>query len=144
MVHDRPQSKPSPLELERIAKEWMDRIWLKHDLEAIDELHALGFIDRSSAGRDTNNEAYKSGIVELYQAFPDFHAQTDDLVSDLISGKIAIRWSATGTHSADFFGVPATGKRIKFTGIEILRIENDRIVERWGEWDGMGILEQLK
>jgi steroid delta-isomerase-like uncharacterized protein len=141
---DRPPTKPPPQELERIAEEWMERIWRRHDLEAIDQLHAPDFIDRSSAGRNTDNEAYKAGIADLYVAFPDFFAQTHDLMPNPTSGKIAIRWSATGTHSATFFGIPASGKQIKFTGIEILHIQNNRIIERWGEWDGLAILNQLK
>jgi len=130
-------------EIKLVAEEWMERVWQRHDLDAIDELHASDFIDHSAADRETNNAAYRTGIAELYVAFPDFYARTDDLVPDPTSGKIAIRWSATGTHSAAFFGIPATGKQIKFAGIEILRIENGRIAERWGEWDGISILKQL-
>ena len=122
----------------------MERVWRRHDLEAIDQLHASDFIDRSSSGRSTDNDAYKATIADLYVAFPDFFAQTDDLVPDPTSGKIAIRWSAIGTHSATFFNIPASGKQIKFTGIEILHIQNNRIIERWGEWDGLAILNQLK
>jgi predicted ester cyclase len=122
----------------------MERVWQKHDIDAIDILHSPDFIDCSPSGRNTDNIAYKTGVTELFKAFPDFFARTDDLVIDPISGKVAIRWCATGTHSAEFFGIPATGKKIKFNGIEILRIESDRIVERWGEWDGISIWEQLK
>jgi hypothetical protein len=31
-----------------------------------------------------------------------------------------------------------------FRGIEILEIAGDKVSQRWGEWDGMGILEQLE
>ncbi len=69
---------------------------------------------------------------------------TSDLVIDPAAGKVAIRWTATGSHSAPFLGVSATGKQITFHGIEIIRIVHNRIVERWGEWDGIGLLEQLR
>ncbi len=39
--------------------------------------------------------------------------------------------------------VPATGKKMNFRGIEILIIKENKIVERWGEWDGINVLEQL-
>jgi steroid delta-isomerase-like uncharacterized protein len=144
MAPDRLPVRQSTETLKEIANEWMERVWQRHDLDAIDVLHASDFIDRSPAGRNSDNTAYKAGVSELFASFPDFYAHTDDLVPDPTAGKIAIRWSATGTHVKDFFGIPATGKRIRFSGIEILRIENNRIAERWGEWDGIAIWEQLK
>jgi predicted ester cyclase len=32
---------------------------------------------------------------------------------------------------------------MRFAGIEIIRVAEGRIVERWGEWDGMDLLLQL-
>jgi predicted ester cyclase len=57
--------------------------------------------------------------------------------------RLAIRWSATGTHRGSFFGVAPTGRRVTFHGIEIVRIADGRIAERWGEWNGEEIREQL-
>lgn len=129
--------------LKEIVDRWMDEIWQKRNVDAVDELHASDFVDRSPAGRSPDNRGFKEGLVRLYQAFPDFYATTDDLVIDASEGKVALRWSAVGTHKREYMGVPPTGKRVTFRGIEILRIENGRIVERWGEWDGIDLLEQL-
>lgn len=67
----------------------------------------------------------------------------EDIVIDTKSQKIAIRWSATGTHRGKFLGVPATGRKIRFAGIEIIEIGNGQVIARWGEWDGLDIREQL-
>jgi len=40
-------------------------------------------------------------------------------------------------------GIPATGKRVEFTGIHIARIADGKIVEHWGEEDGVSLLTQL-
>ena len=40
-------------------------------------------------------------------------------------------------------GVPGTGRTIRLQGINIFRIENDKIVERWGRLDEMGLQRQL-
>ena len=140
---DQPHSAPTAEQLRAIAERWMERIWRQRQLDAIDELHAPDFVDRSPAGRDSGNAPYKAGIAELYGAFPDFEGVTEDLVIDPATGKVAIRWTATGTHTAPYLSVAATGKQISFTGIEIIRVVEDRIVERWGEWDGIALLEQL-
>lgn len=137
------QAPSSAESLRAVAGQWMDLVWQQRQIDAIDRLHAPDFVDHSPSGRATNNAAYKAGIAALYQAFPDWEATTDDLVVDTSTSTVAIRWTATGTHSAPFLGVPATGRSITFVGIEIVRIANGRITERWGEWDALALLEQL-
>jgi steroid delta-isomerase-like uncharacterized protein len=129
--------------LEAIACRWMEEGWQRGRADVVDELHAPQFIDHDSAGRTPDREGFKEGIIQLYAAFPDFHAVIEDLVVDTGPGKVAVRWTATGTHGGAFLGVPPTGKRIAFRGIEIVRIAGGLIVERWGEWNGIDLLEQL-
>jgi steroid delta-isomerase-like uncharacterized protein len=125
------------------AVAWMTRVWRDHDLDAIDELHGPGFVDRSPAGRGGDLAAYRAGVADLFAAFPDFAATIDGVVIDEVAGEVAIRWSATGTHASEFLGAVSTGRSIVFRGIEIVRVEDGRIVERWGEWDGLDLVEQL-
>jgi steroid delta-isomerase-like uncharacterized protein len=136
-------TEPALERLSAIAHRWIDEGWHKGNADIIDELHAAHFVDRAAAGRTPDRVGFKEGIVELYAAFPDFHAVIEDLVIDTTAGKVAVRWSATGTHRGVCLGILPTGRRISFRGIEIIRIENERIVERWGEWDGIDLLQQL-
>ena len=130
--------------IEAVADRWMKEVWQQRNIEAVDELHAPHFVDHSSAGRAADNQGYKKGLEELFRAFPDFLAKTEDLIVDADKGKAVIRWSATGTHQENFMDVPPTGKRIAFRGIEILKIEENLITDRWGEWDGIDLMEQLR
>jgi steroid delta-isomerase-like uncharacterized protein len=140
-----PTHPPSPeyAALAAVAADWMDRVWRRRDLAALSELHAPDFRDRSSAGRDAGLAAYEAGVAELFAAFPDFETVTDDLVVDTATATVAIRWTAAGTHAGSFLGAAPTGRRITFRGIEIIRIAGGRITERWGEWDGLDLLDQL-
>jgi steroid delta-isomerase-like uncharacterized protein len=126
-----------------IARRWMIEVWQRGNVAAVDDLHAPDFVDSSPAGRAADREGYKAGVAELYAAFPDFCAAVDDLIVDAAAGRVAIRWTASGTHQGAFLGAPPTGRRITFRGIDILRIEGGQIVERWGEWDGIDLLHQL-
>ena len=40
-------------------------------------------------------------------------------------------------------GARPTGKTITLAGVNIFRVEGDRIVERWGRLDELGLLRQL-
>ena len=129
--------------LEELARAWI-RLWQNPDLNQFLRLHSQGFVDRSAAGRNTDREAFFNSIVELYNAFPDFRADIAFLVTDQSEGKVAIRWTARGTHQGTFMGIPPTGRRVRFEGIDVLQYDDEEITGRWGEWNGIEILEQLK
>lgn len=127
-----------------VITRWIEDGWQRGREAVVDQLHALGFVDHDPGGRPPDGEGFKRGIRELYAAFPDFHARVEEIVVDEARGTAAVRWTATGTHSATYLGAAATGRRIAFKGIELLRLDADcRIAERWGEWDGLELLGQL-
>lgn len=132
----------SPARLRDLARRWM-KLWESDDLSAFDELHAGEFVDRSPAGRTADRAAFRESILELRRAFPDFAATEAELLVDAAAKKVTVRWSAKGTHLGTFLGAAATGRVVGFRGIEIIRVERGKIVERWGEWDALSLLEQL-
>ena len=129
--------------LERVARRWIEEIWRPGHLATFDDLHAPDFRDRSAAGRGETRDDYRRMLVEFYAAFPDFHTDIEDLVIDEARATVVIRWSARGTLGGAYLGVAPSGRAVEFAGIEIVRVEGGRIVERWGEWDGMSLLAQL-
>jgi predicted ester cyclase len=56
---------------------------------------------------------------------------------------VAVRWRCTGTHTGGGLGVPSTGKPMTVTGMSILRVQNDEIVEAWNNFDVLGMHLQL-
>ena len=72
---------------------------------------------------------------------PDWNTTIEDMLAE--GDKVVARIRMAGTHTGDFFGIPATGKRVEFTGIYIVQIANGKIVEHWGEEDGVSLLQQL-
>jgi predicted ester cyclase len=111
--------------------------------ELIDEVLAADVVDHNpQPGQAPGIEGMRSQITLYQAAFPDLHLRNDDII---ISGdRAALRWSATGTHEGDQLGVPATHRTVRFTGIDVLRIENDRVVERWGEANALEVMRQIQ
>ena len=134
---------PTRASLERVARRWIEEIWRPGDLATFDELHAPEFRDRSSAGRGETRDDFRRMLRGFYEAFPDFHTVVEDLVVDESRATVVIRWSARGTHRGPYLDAPSSGRAIDFTGIEIIRVDEGGIAERWGEWDGMALLAQL-
>jgi len=66
-------------------------------------------------------------------------------VEDVIAeeDRVVVRWTAQGTQQGELLGVPPTGKQVTVTGIDVYRIENGRTAEHWGNFDQLGMLQQL-
>jgi steroid delta-isomerase-like uncharacterized protein len=88
------------------------------------------------------------GLPELTDVFRRVHAVFPDLyvtVEDVFGSgdRVAVRWTARGTHDAEWAGFPATGLRVTFGGIDIYRIEDGKIKEWWRNEDFAYLLQQL-
>lgn len=86
-------------------------------------------------------EGAKAAHRIMLAGFPDYQTMIDDLFAE--GDKVAARITMTGTHRGDFMGISPTGKHVSFTGIYIAKITNGKIVEHWGEEDGVSLLQQL-
>ena len=56
---------------------------------------------------------------------------------------VATRWTATGTHKGDLFGIAPTGKQSTVTGITIDHWVDGKVAEAWVNWDTLGLLQQI-
>jgi predicted ester cyclase len=57
--------------------------------------------------------------------------------------KVAVRFTVRGTHRGEFMGIAPTGKEVVVQGMDINRMANGKIVERWGIADSLSMLQQL-
>jgi predicted ester cyclase len=114
------------------------QIWNEGDLARFDEVFSPNYCNRSSG---TDRATLKQVIVAMRQAFPDLHVSVDQ---QIVEGDIIVtRWSATGTHQGNHYGVTGMGKKMHNTGIGIDRIADGKIVESWGNSDELGMFKQL-
>jgi steroid delta-isomerase-like uncharacterized protein len=77
----------------------------------------------------------------MMTAFPDLDRTVEDMVAE--GDKVVARWTARGTHTGDFQGIPPSGNFATSSGITIFRIADGRIVEEWSESDSLGLLQQV-
>ena len=86
-------------------------------------------------------EGFKQLLPALRQGFPDALFEVEDLVAE--GDKVALRLVWNATHQGELFGIPPTGTRATVTEMHLLRTADSKIVERWGEWDALGMMQQL-
>ncbi len=80
-------------------------------------------------------------LRSILAAFPDLHFSIEDQLID--GDKVALRWVATGTHTAPRGDIPATGKYALINGLVLDHISNGQVSERWERWDQSSLLHQL-
>jgi steroid delta-isomerase-like uncharacterized protein len=124
---------------ETVLHQWFRRIWTEGDRNAVRELLAPNAIihELDEQGEDTHGaEGFLVFFDRFRSALPDNRVEVEDVV--VAGDKIAGRWTATATHSGDHLGFPATGRRVRVSGMSLARIENGRIAEGWNLWDRLG------
>lgn len=112
------------------------------DLSGLDEIVARDVRDHNpDPGQGPGIEGVKELFRRLGSAFPDLQVTVEDQIAE--GDKVVNRVIFRGTHSGDFQGTPATGKQIGTQVIDIMRIKDGKIVERWGQGDDLGMMQQL-
>lgn len=127
----------TPEAMKELVRRALFQPWNDGNLTAFEEGCAANY--KHADGRDKTT--MKQGIEAVRQAFPDLYVSVDDQIVE--GDKVVTRWTAHGTHQGSHYGVPATGKKMKNTGIGIDRIVDGKIVESWGSSDELSVFRQL-
>lgn len=115
----------------------------RHDLEAVRETAADGFVDHgASADAGAGFEATRSNVGRFMEAFPDARWEVLDMIVD--DHGAAVRLIVSGTHRGPFMGIEPTGERIVLEDIDYLHFNAEGLVtDRWGGFDRLALMEQL-
>src|SRR5215475_13100516 len=103
-------------------------------ISVFDDVVAENVVDHfPPPGFPAGREGYKMFVPALRSSFPDLQYAIDLEIAD--GEKVVHRVTVRGTHKGDFMGIPATDKQIMWTETHILRFENGKVVEHWGNAD---------
>lgn len=86
-------------------------------------------------------DVVREDVERYFGAFTEIETRIEHLVAE--DDRVVLHWSTAGTHVGPYGDVAATGKRITMTGMDLLRLEDGRIVECWSMWDGLSVYDQL-
>jgi steroid delta-isomerase-like uncharacterized protein len=126
----------------KTARRYLEKIWNEGKLKIEDEIFSADYVYHDPAAPEIRGiEAHKQFVMTYRTAFPDLHFTIEDMIAK--GNKVVTRWTSTGTHQGELMGIPATGKATTGMGTNILRFEDDKIVEEWSNWHTLGLLQQL-
>ncbi len=127
----------------QLVQTFIQELFTNGDLDAVDRYLDPEFVNHDAPfpGAPDGPEGMRLAAAVFRQALPDWHSEVDQLIAE--GDNVVERFTASGTHSGELMGAQPTGKTITLAGIQIFRIGGDKIVERWGRLDEVGLLHQL-
>lgn len=126
-------------EMERLAREYYDTV-TRGDLHAFEAMLAPDFVQRTAGFPP--GPAGARGMLTLFRGgFSDLRVTIAWLLVD--GDRVVIRSRMQGTHDGLFMGHAPSGRSFDASGLDVLRVADGRIVERWNEFDTFGMLQQL-
>lgn len=129
-------------ELKQLNHRFYDEVFGRHNLDAIDELLTDDVVDHAQMpGQAEGRRGVKQAIGQILQAFPDLEVVIENEVAE--GDTVASVVLMTGTHQGDFFGVPATGRRVSIESMDMSRVRGGRFCEHWGAADMAAMMAQL-
>jgi len=108
------------------------------NIDLADELIAADFNDH--AAEEPGLEQFKSLYGKMISIFEGLHITVDDLIAE--GDKVAAYVTTHAVQVGKFRGFPPSKKEVVFSGVDIFRFENGKVVERWAVRDFLGMLQQ--
>ena len=125
-----------------VVRRWIEEFKTGGDESVSDELRSPRFVNHSaSPGAPAGPEAGKLAFRAMRTAFPDLHVTIEDMLA--AGDRVVTRQTFAGTHRGEWLGVPATGRAVSWAVIDIVRLEDGRLVDHWAVADLHGLLAQL-
>ncbi len=126
-----------------IVRRVNDEVWSRGRLDVIDELIADEFVATVIGAPEQirGPQGFREFVVMYRKAFPDLRITIDEQIAE--GESVVTRWTATGTHEGELMGMAATGKQATTAGINVNRVSGGKLVEGWGLFDQLGLLQQI-
>jgi steroid delta-isomerase-like uncharacterized protein len=125
-----------------VIKRFLEEVINQGRLEVADEIVEENFVELDPLpGQRQGREGLKEVIAMLRSAFPDMHWVVDESIAS--DDKVVTRFTWTGTHRANFMGIPATDRHVKVKGVVIDRLSAGMMADSRILMDNVSMLQQL-
>lgn len=127
----------------QLIRRYYEEMWNEWRFDLADLLIDPEVRFRGSIGRMVAGRGGLVGYMKHMQGiFPDLYNTIEALVAE--NDHVAVQLSYSGTHRGEIFGIAPTGRRIRYSGVGIFQIAEDRIAEGWVLGDLANLLLQLR
>lgn len=126
-----------------LVRRFYAEVWNRGNTDVADEVFAPDYVrhDSRPSQAEPGPAGQKRIAADFRRAFPDLRLDLEIVVAE--GEFVAARWTAEGINTGVWGGQPATGRRARFSGVNIFRFRDGKVVEIWNHRDDLGLMEQL-
>ena len=126
-----------------IIRRFIDEYQTGGDEAVLHEVVSPRLVNRTPMSPDA-----PGGPAEVKAIFDAFHAGLDgfsvQVLHQLADDRLVMTHKIfSGRHTGELFGIPATGRDVRFAVMDVVRIADGQIVEHWGVVDVPSLMSQL-
>ena len=132
-------------DMKALARRSLD-MWASGNTDNPAEVFAPSYVNHQESAavggaRPLTLDDWRAVVAENHRAFSDFRVS---ILMQIAEGDVvATRWQFTAKHSGAYLGQGPTGRQATWTGVQIDRCADGRIVESWVDWDKYRLFETL-
>lgn len=138
----------TPEENTEIVRRYSEEAFNEERTDLLDELIAEDVVNHDPLSDETLTaeeargfEGFRRHVEVAHEAFPDATVTIEDTIAE--GDEVAVRFTFEGTHEGRFGGIEPTGNRVSGSNMVFMRLEDEKIVERWEESDDLEFLRQI-
>jgi steroid delta-isomerase-like uncharacterized protein len=126
-----------------LVERFYDEVWNKGNVDFAYEVFADNYVrhDLRPGNPVPGPAGQKQIAADFRAAFPDLKHHTDLMIGE--DDLVVARWTMEGTHLGPWGGILATGNPARFSGVNIFRIVDGKVVEIWNHRDDLGLMQQV-
>ena len=118
----------------QVVIKFNNEFFAKGNTEITKELLANSFVNHTAPpGAPTDATVMIQFITSFYKGFSAISIEIFEVLGE--DNKVALRKTITGTHTGEFMGKQATGKKVVFNVIEIDILKDGKITDHWSRND---------
>ena len=129
-----------------ILVEFMDAVWNRGDVDAVDRYLADEYTIHSDPGDPwdgavLSRAAFKERLVASRAPFPDLRFDLAEVIAQ--GDRVAIAWNMRGTQTGPLGALAATGRPIDVQGMTVYYFRDGRITGHRQVVDRLSVVHQL-
>ena len=132
-VHCAPATRADLERNKQVARQVIERIFIRQDDAAIDELVSDRFVPHTFGPMAPGREGLREGMRRAGAGVSDARFEIHDMIAE--DDRVAVRLTTSARHTGRFMGIEPTGNRYTIDEIHIFRIRDGQVVEHWHEFD---------
>jgi steroid delta-isomerase-like uncharacterized protein len=117
--------------------------WNTYDVERLASFYALDYegLDINDAVPQRGPQGIQRMVKRYRDAFPDVQFTAEEVI---VQGeRVALVWTAQGTHQGRLMNIPPTGRQVTVRGVSVLTVKDGQVRRGLYIWDLAGLLRGI-